>query len=154
MMMMAKTAYNETPLTGSEGINLATNVLRHMDRINFLVSIEAAHARNPRELEIILKSIKAALRFLESMLAFSLGKSYYEKKKDLNLPKRIRAEESEKLIDLLGRWYDLLVRNLGASGLLPVKKTIIDIYEGIEDLEKDDEYDDSEGEAVEGGTAV
>ena len=128
-------------VTGSNQ-NYPGLILKQLERINYLLAMgtqNLASATGLAQIQTVpqlQKSIRRALRSIESMINPYLKEEYYTevaklKQKLTNINPKNEMLEDEAF-ELLGLWYDLLVKNLGCVDLLPQRSVEIDLTEDSE----------------------
>lgn len=117
-----------------------TLILRQLQQVNYLLAMGTQRLATTTGIAQVLtipelaKSVRRALRSVESMICPYLKEEYYKEVKIIKhrIENTDPTRNDDEYFELLAQWYDLLVRNLGAVDLLPQKSVDIDLTEDIE----------------------
>jgi len=117
----------------SDKANLQWLILKQMDRVNYLMSVAQASKQDYQGRINLINGIESGLRCLESMLFPSLPETYFKRMKRIKAELKLKYKRIysgpkgvKEYLTFLSDWYDLLVSQLGATGLLPTEE--IDVY--------------------------
>jgi hypothetical protein len=117
-----------------------TLILRQLQQINYLLSMGTQRLATTTGIAQVLtipelaKSVRRALRSVESMICPYLKEEYYTQATKIksNISGLDPTRNDDEYFEQLAQWYDLLVRNLGAVDLLPQKSVDIDLTEDLD----------------------
>jgi len=117
-----------------------TLILRQLQQINYLLSMGTQRLATTTGIAQVLtipelaKSVRRALRSVESMICPYLKEEYYKQAAIIktNIEGLDPTRNDDEYFEQLAQWYDLLVRNLGAVDLLPQKSVDIDLTEDLD----------------------
>jgi hypothetical protein len=117
-----------------------TLIIRQLQQINYLLSMGTQRLASTTGIAQVLtipelaKSVRRALRSIESMICPYLKEDYYKQATIIkqNIEELDPTRNDDQYFEQLAKWYDLLVKNLGAVDLLPQKSVDVDLTEDLD----------------------